>query len=76
MDNYLNNNQAILLWKSVSKEMPDKNGRYLTVRNGGYEIVWYFANEKRFQYSGVTHWMCLPKMPEDMNGGIYEKQEM
>ena len=53
-----------LEWISVRYRIPTQEGRYLVIADGGYDIA--FFKEHRFYRKRVTHWMPLPKRPDEV----------
>lgn len=48
-------------WIPVSERLPDKPGRYLTLRGNQYDLDLFTDGFRDWWYNdGVTHWMPLP----------------
>ncbi len=60
-------------WISVKDRLPSTIGHYIAYSPG--MITWvFFSSNKKWCFDntflkGVTHWMPLPKPPEDKDGG-------
>lgn len=53
-------------WISVAERLPDRDGRYLVYRKGGYDISSFMYGIGFFGIAehGITHWMPLPDKPK------------
>lgn len=53
-------------WIKCTERMPEKDGRYLV--NAKYSSEWIGVSslrEGKFDDCHITHWMDLPKAPQD-----------
>lgn len=53
-------------WISVKDRLPEKDEYVLCFCNigDGFQAIFHYGKERKFNGTAVTHWMPLPKPPE------------
>ena len=53
-------------WISVKDRLPEKDEYVLCFCNigDGFQAIFHYGKERKFDGTAVTHWMPLPKPPE------------
>ena len=53
-------------WRKCSEELPEEERQFLCLRQTGHiKILWWSKQLKSFAQYDITHWMPLPKAPEE-----------
>ena len=53
-------------WRKCSEELPEEERQFLCLRQtGDIKILWWSKQLKSFAQYDITHWMPLPKAPEE-----------